>query len=689
MNIKFKKEIMQGFTIPFAIILILGMIIIPLPPIALDLLFITNIVISLSVLMACVFAKRTLEFSIFPTVLLLATMLRLSLNIASTRVILLKGHGGSGASGQIIESFGNFVIGGNFVVGIIVFVILTIINFVVVTKGTERVSEVSARFTLDAMPGKQMAIDADLNSGAITQEQATERRAELSQESQFYGSMDGASKFVKGDAIAGILILLINIIGGITVGSAQKGMTFVEATETYLLLSIGDGLVAILPSIIMALATAIISTKVSNNTELSEMIKIQFGSNHMIPIMAGAIVCIIGLIPAMPNILFLSIGAALLFFGSKIKKKNEDIATRELEASQSTEEQKPLERKGVSIEDIKEHDTIRLSVGSGLTDLVKSETTALIQSITGERIEISKEYGVLIEAPRVDYNFELKPNEYKIHIKGLPCGGGEVYSNLLLAIGEEDFDPIDGIPAKDPALGYDGFWIMESMVSEAEEKGYEVLEPNQIITTHLSITIQKHLDAMVDTDTVQSMIQQLESRKPKLVASAIKGDQSLVTLLGILKALLHERVPITQMPIILEAMAELQSFSGITASGYLSEVRKKLMPWIIENILKEANDTSSLKIVTFDPDKQMALSQMRNPAGGLFLPPETLDSLRENLTKVNEFMSDMQYPLVLLCDDTIRMGLYDQLHILFPDIHVLGINELGTSTSIEIAHIIS
>ncbi|KDM90867.1 flagellar biosynthesis protein FlhA [Photobacterium galatheae] len=689
MNININKEIMQGFTIPFAIILILGMIIIPLPPLALDLLFITNIVISLSVLMACVFAKKPLEFSIFPTVLLLATMLRLSLNIASTRVILLRGHGGSGASGQIIESFGNFVIGGNFVVGIIVFIILTIINFVVVTKGTERVSEVSARFTLDAMPGKQMAIDADLNSGAITQEEATERRSELSQESQFYGSMDGASKFVKGDAIAGILILLINIIGGITVGAAQKGMSLAEASETYLLLSIGDGLVAILPSIIMALATAIISTKVSNNTELSEMLKVQFGTNHMIPSMAGTIVCIVGLIPAMPNLLFLSIGGGLLFLGDKIKRITEQRNRDEAEVQRSSSESPAQKKIGVSIEDIQEHDTIMLVVGSGLTDLVKSETTPLIQSITGERIELSKAYGVLIEAPRVNYNFELNPNEYKIYIKGLPCGGGEVYSNLLLAIGEADQPPLDGISAKDPVLGFDGYWIMDSMTSEAEEKGYEVLEPSQIISTHLSITIQKHLDAMVDTDSVQRMVQQLENRKPKLVASAIKGDQSLVTLLGILKSLLHERVPVTQLPMILEAFAELQSFNGITSAGYLSEVRKKLMPWIIENILKESEDKSSLKVVTMSQETQTTLAQTRSPDGSLFIAPDMLKSLTENLRKVNEYLSDMQYPLVLVVDGTLRSGLYDQLHLVFPDIHILGANEIGAYTAIDIAHVIS
>lgn len=688
MNLNINKQLLQGFSIPFAIVLILGMIILPLPPLALDLLFIVNIVISLSVLMACVFAKKPLEFSIFPTVLLLATMLRLSLNIASTRVILLNGHAGSGASGQIIESFGNFVIGGNFVVGIIIFVILTIINFVVVTKGTERVSEVSARFTLDAMPGKQMAIDADLGSGSITQEEASARRAELSQESQFYGSMDGASKFVKGDAIAGILILLINIVGGITVGAGQKGMTFMEATETYLLLSIGDGLVAILPSIIMALATAIISTKVSNNTELSEMLQVQFGTNHNIPLMSGVIVCAVGLIPAMPNILFLSIGGGLIYLSKRVKDKQTKKFIEASEAQSELEASPKPQRKDITVEDIREHQTILLEVGSGLTELLKSEDAPLIQSINGERISLSKKYGIAISGLESSCNFDLKQNEYRIFIKGLPCGGGEVYSNLLLAIQDGDLRPLDGIPAKDPALGFDGYWIMESMLNEAEAIGYEVLEPNQIISTHISITLQKHLEALIDTDSVQSMIQQLERRKPTLVSSAIKGDQSLVTLLTIIKSLLHERVPVVQLPIILEAMAELQSFQGITTAGMLSEVRKKLMPWIIENILKDTEDKSSLKIVTINPETQAKLNQCRGQDGNYYFDPELIKTIQDSLWSANEFLTDMQYPLVLVVDGMLRQSMYDNLSIMFPDIHVLGAHEIGTYIGLDFAHVI-
>ena len=685
MNIN--KQILQGASVPFAIVMILGMIIVPLPPLALDLFFIINIVISLCVLMACIFAKKPLDFSIFPTVLLLATMLRLSLNIASTRVILLKGHEGSGASGEIIESFGNFVIGGNFVVGIIIFVILTIINFVVVTKGTERVSEVSARFTLDAMPGKQMAIDADVGSGAISQDEATERRAELSQESQFYGSMDGASKFVKGDSIAGILILLINIIGGVVVGSVQNGMSFMEATETYLLLSIGDGLVAILPSLIMALGTAIISTKVSNNTELSEMLRVQFGTNYLIPFMAGSIVCLVGLIPAMPNILFLSIGSLLLFFSKKIKDITENKRLVELEILADQQAPKP-QHIDVLPESIREHDNILLIVGSGLTELLKNENSPLIQSMTGERIELSKKYGIIIDGLRSACDFNLKQNEYKILIKGLPCGGGEVYSSLVMAIHDGDLKPLDGIKAKDPALGFHGYWIMKDMINEAESIGYEVLEPSQIISTHISITIQKHLSSLIDIDSVQKLVQQLEIRKPTLVSSAIKGDQSLVTLLSIIKSLLHERVPVIQLPIILEAMAELQTFSGITAAGMLSEVRKKMMPWIIDNILFEVENKEHLKIVTINTALQSTLLNGRIPDGSIYFDPQNLKSIQDNLTKVNEVFTDMEYPLVLIVDSALRQPLYDNLYIMFPDIHVLGANEIGSHIAIEFAHVI-
>ena len=686
MNLKIDKMILKGLTIPCAIILILGMIIIPLPPLALDLLFITNIVVAMSVLMAAVFAKKPLEFSIFPTVLLIATMLRLSLNIASTRVILMNGHNGSGASGQIIESFGNFVVGGNFVIGVIVFTILTIINFVVITKGAERISEVGARFTLDAMPGKQMAIDADVGTGSITQEEAAIKRSELSQESQFYGAMDGASKFVKGDSIAGILILLINIVGGITIGTAQQGMSFGEAIETYLLLSIGDGLVAILPSIIMALATAIITTKVSNNTELTEMIRTQFGTNHMIAIMTGFIVCCVGLIPAMPNFLFLTIGSALIFAGMRIKKANEEVALEELVRSEEEElsESKTQNSSEVTIEDISEHDNIKLEIGYGLTELVKSESSPLMQAIRSARKDLSTQFGILIKGFRVVSNFQLEQNEYNIYVQGLPFGGGQVYANLLMAIGDPDCRPLDGIPAKDPALGLDGYWIMESQVAEAEELGYEVIEPTQIISTHMTLILMRHLEALIDMDDLQKLINRLEESKPKLVSAAIKDDQALVTLLRVIKTLLHERVPVCQLSMILESVAEMQGYANVSFDGLMFEVRKKLMPWIIDGILEDAVDKDSLKVIMFAPELEKQIVNGKQPNGQMIIDPAKIESMHKHVKEASAVLSDMQYPTVILVSSVIRKEVYDLLAPACNDVHVLSVQELGATHSIEI-----
>lgn len=685
------KLILKGLAVPLAVLLILGMIILPLPPFALDLLFIINIVISLSVLMAAIFAKKPLEFSIFPTVLLIATMLRLSLNIASTRVILLNGHGGSGASGQIIESFGNFVVGGNFIVGLIVFAILTIINFIVITKGAERISEVSARFTLDAMPGKQMAIDADVGAGVLTQEEATQRRSELSQESQFHGAMDGASKFVKGDAIAGILILLINILGGITIGTLQQDMTFGQSAETYLILSIGDGLVAILPSILMALATAIITTKINNNTELTDMIRSQFGTNHMIPIMTGFIVCIIGLIPAMPNVMFLSIGAVIVYAGFKIKARTEqqelDIRVKEKETQEASP--KRHNHSEVSIEDISSHDNIMLEIGYGLTDLVKSEDSLLMQAIRSARKDLSKQFGILVKGFRVTSNFALEQNEYKIYVQGLPCGGGQVYANLLMAIGEKGVRPLDGLPAKDPALGLDGFWIMANQESEAEELGYEVIEPTQIISTHIQLILMRHLEALVDMDDLQRLLNRLEESKPKLISAAIKDDQSLVTLLRVIKHLLHERVPVRQLHIILESVAEIQGFANVSFDALLFEVRKKLMPWIIDGILEDAADQTSLKVIMFSPELEKTIVNGKQPNGQMIIEPSKMDSMRKHVMEAGAVLSDMQYPTVILVSSVIRKEVFDLLVPASGDIHVLSVQELGATHSVEIVSQIS
>ncbi|WP_210498423.1 flagellar biosynthesis protein FlhA [Vibrio crassostreae] len=676
----------SGLSAPLLMMLILAMIVVPLPPQILDILFVINIVISLSVLMACVYARRPLDFSIFPTILLLATLMRLSLNIASTRVILLNGGNGSGGAGEVIESFGNFVIGGNFVVGLVVFVILTIINFVVITKGAERISEVGARFTLDSMPGKQMAVDADLGSGQITQEEAAERRKEIGLESQFHGNMDGASKFVKGDAIAGVLILLINIIGGLVVGVIQNDMSYSEALTTFTLLSIGDGLVAILPSIIMALSTAIIITRVSSDSQLSEMASEQLLSNELIPGVTGFIITSIGLVPGMPNALFLSIGVALMAFAYRIYTKREEAEIEERVVAQQIQEKEQVAKvnkpKELSLEDLSEPPLVSIKLGFLLADIAKGDNNQLQTALRGLQKKLSMETGILIKGIHISDSADLDSNEYQISIAGIEHGRGEVAAKLLLALPtEDDLPDLDGKPAKEPVYGLDGFWIMSEQQSEAEAVGYEVLTPASVICAHIQQCIIRNLPLMVDLDDIQKMVDKIQTVKPKLVEAALSGGGQLTTLLKLVRELLRERVSVTQLTTILETMAEMAEVT-LTFSDLLMHVRKKLTPWIISSI---APDPKAIKVITFTEPLQEELNKAIRPDGSIFLDPRRHQEIEKDLRKAVDNLNGFDYPSMLMVNPVLRRGVFDLFGEQIEELHVLDFLGIPKGTSVDIA----
>ncbi|MGB5725751.1 MAG: flagellar biosynthesis protein FlhA, partial [Thiogranum sp.] len=475
-SINFRAISGKGMGAPILLVMMLAMIIIPMPPIALDMFFTFNIALSLVVLMVTVYAMRPLDFGIFPTVLLITTLLRLALNVASTRVVLLNGHTGTGAAGKVIESFGEFVVGGNYAVGLVVFAILVIINFVVVTKGAGRVSEVSARFTLDAMPGKQMAIDADLNAGLITQDEARIRREEVGQEADFYGAMDGASKFVRGDAIAGILILFINIIGGLAIGTLQFDLPLTDALRNYTLLTIGDGLVAQIPSLVLSSATAIIVTRVSSKQQMTEQVMEQLFSNPMVLGVSGSIIGFMGLIPGMPNLAFLSLAAAA-GTGAYFSWKRQQQQLLPVEEERQTEQTAP-EARDLSWDDVGPVDVIGLEVGYRLIPLVdRTQGGQMMDRIKGVRKKLSQELGFLIQPVHIRDNLELAPNAYRILLMGVPLGEAEIYPDRDLAINPgRVFGTVQGVETRDPAFGLEAVWIQPSERDNAQTLGYTVVD---------------------------------------------------------------------------------------------------------------------------------------------------------------------------------------------------------------------
>jgi flagellar biosynthesis protein FlhA len=673
-----------GIGVPVGVLGVLAMVVLPLPPVALDALFTFNIALSIVIVMSVFYVARPVEFGVFPTILLLATLLRLALNVASTRVVLLNGHTGSHAAGKVIESFGQFVIGGNFAVGVIVFIILTIINFVVVTKGSGRISEVSARFTLDAMPGKQMAIDADLNAGLITQDEARTRRAEVRAEADFYGSMDGASKFVRGDAIAGILILFINIIGGLAIGMMAHGLPLATAGRTYTLLTIGDGLVTQIPALLLSTAVAIIVTRMSGSQDMGGEINRQlFKSPKALGVAAG-LLAVMGLIPGMPNVAFLTMGA-LAGYGAYVIKKKRDAAATEVKAP-TAPAATPPEQRELSWEDVQPVDLLGLEVGYRLVPLVnKSQNGDLLARIRGVRRKLSQELGFLVPAVHIRDNLELSPNGYRINLGGVPVGEGQVYPEREMAINPgRVFGQLKGIATRDPAFGMEAVWIEPSTREHAQTLGYTVVDASTVVATHLSHIVQTHAHELLGHEEVQHLLNQLAKGAPKLVEDLVPRVMPLSGIVRVLQGLLTERVPIKNIRTIVETLAEHAPRTPDPAA-LQNQVRIALGRQIVQDI---AGIAGELPVITLEPDLERLLqSSLTNTGPGNQSPglePGLAERLQQRLNDSAQRQELSGEPAVLLVAPPLRNVLARFIRASVPNMHVLAWNEIPDNRKVRL-----
>ena len=699
------RALFGSFVMPMGILMLVAMMVLPLPSYLLDTFFVTNILLSLLILMVAMHTHRPLEFSSFPTLLLIATVLRLGLNVASTRIILGNGHEGTDAAGRVIEAFGEFVIAGNFAVGIFVFIILVIINLVVITKGAGRVSEVSARFTLDAMPGKQMAIDADLNAGVLTNDEARQRREEITQEADFYGAMDGASKFVKGDAIAGILILAINIIGGLIVGLAQHDMSLETAGKSYVLLSIGDGLVAQIPSLLLAIATAIIVTRVSSTHDMATHIGKQIGmSRAWIPV--TGVLALIGFVPGMPNFLFVSaaIGAGITAFLVRRAEKNAAKDGQPLGAGAppamggpaasgssgggaETAEQGAPDR--IDLSDVTDNSPVSIQLGYGLIEMVDEETGGpLVNRITGIRKQISRNLGFVIPAVRVRDDMSLNANQYRVRIGQTIVGEDQVYPDRKLAIpGEQSNLKLPGIEVKEPTFGIDAVWIEQHKQAEAERSGYVVVEPETVLTTHVSHLMNKFAGELLGQDDVQALLDNLAASAPSLVQSVIPKLIPLHSLTGILRELLAERMPISDLRRILETLANL---AGKNLS--IAESAEALRPGLAGLLIQQIAPLSQpLPVITLSSELEHMLIQMTRQSGeaGLMLDNALAEKLITSVTQASERVSAEGRTAVMVVSPAIRKQLSAIIRHHIDDMVVLGFTELPDNRKINVVATIS
>ena len=687
LNLPNLRSALSGSVLPAGILILVAMMVLPLPSILLDVFFVTNILVSLLVLMVAMHTYRPLDFSSFPSLLLFATVLRLGLNVASTRVVLTEGHSGSDAAGEVIEAFGAFVIAGNYAVGIFVFVILIIINLVVITKGAGRVSEVSARFTLDAMPGKQMAIDADLNAGVLTNEEAKQRREDIASEADFYGAMDGASKFVKGDAVASILILVINVVGGLIIGIAQHDMPVTAAAENYVLLSIGDGLVAQIPSLLLAISTAVIVTRVSSTQDMAEHIGRQINlSRAWIPV--AVVLGLIGLVPAMPNWLFLS-GAAIaagLAFMSYYKEQNQP-EEEALEAAEMDAEAPNSDT--ITLDDIADNSAVSIQLGYGLIEMVNNEDGGLLSSrVTGIRRQVSTALGFVVPSVRIRDDMKLQANTYQIKIGQTIVGEDKIYPDRKLAIAGEDTKvKIDGIEVKDPTFGMDAIWISSNQVRDAESRGYVTIAPESVLATHLSHLLYKYADQLVGQDDVQKLLDNLASTAPNLVQSVVPKLIPLHNLTGVLRILLQERVPISDMRRILENISHLVS-RNMSIPDMAESLRPELSGMLIQQV---APLNSPLPVITLNSELENMLITMERQSGeeGLVLDAALSEKLLTRLNQINDDMSSNSKQAVLVVSPIIRRSLSKLIRHHIDDMIVIGFTEIPDNRKIELVATIS
>jgi flagellar biosynthesis protein FlhA len=666
--------------VPAMVIIMLGMMLIPLPAFALDMLFTFNIALSLIILLVTVYALRPLDFAVFPSVLLLATLLRLALNIASTRVVLMNGHHGTDAAGKVIQAFGEFVVGGSYAIGLVVFVILVIINFVVVTKGAGRVSEVNARFILDAMPGKQMAIDADLNAGLITQDDARSRRESVGQEADFYGAMDGASKFVRGDAVAGILILIINILGGLAVGAIQHGLPLRQAVEYYTLLTIGDGLVAQIPALLLSTAAAIIVTRVSSAQDMGKQIVSQlFGSSRALAVTA-AVIGLLGMIPGMPNLPFLTLSAAAAAAAYFMQRRR----ASQSEVIDAVPDEKPASAPELTWDDVQPVDIIGLELGYRLIPLVDQQQGGeLMGRIKGVRKKLSHELGFLVHAVHIRDNLDLSPNTYRISLLGVPVGEAEVHPDRELAINPgQVFGTLQGIPAKDPAFGLDAVWINAAQREQAQTMGYTVVDVSTVIATHLSTLIQEHAHELLGHEEVQQLLNVLARQAPKLVEDLVPNILALSVIVKVLQSLLAEGVPIRDMRTIVETLAEHGAHSQDPVA-LTNAIRAALGRSIVQHINGLERE---LPVITLNPElEQLLLQSLQTGSdGGLGLEPGLAQRLHESLRTTVEKQEMGGNPSVLVVSPHLRTWLARWLRPSLRALHVLGVNEIPDNKQIRV-----
>jgi flagellar biosynthesis protein FlhA len=676
-----RELIRTGVGVPIGVLAVLAMIVMPLPPMALDILFTFNIALSIVIMMAVFYVSRPVEFGVFPTVLLVATLLRLALNVASTRVVLLNGHSGPGAAGRVIQSFGEFVIGGNFAVGVVVFVILTIINFVVVTKGSGRISEVSARFTLDSMPGKQMAIDADLNAGLITQDEARARRLDVRAEADFYGSMDGASKFVRGDAVAGILIMVINILGGLAIGTIGHGMPIAEAGKTYTLLTIGDGLVTQIPALLLSTAVALIVTRMSRAQDMGgELTKQLFGHPKALGVAAG-LLGVMGLVPGMPNVAFLFMAALCGSAAYAVARRRATPVPEVLGPAKNAAPNN--ETRELSWDDVKPVDLIGLEVGYRLVPLVdKRQSGDLLARVRGVRRKLSQDLGFLVPPVHIRDNLDLAPNVYRINLGGVPVGESIIYPDRELAINPgRVFGSIQGIATKDPAFGMDAVWIEPSARDHAQTLGYTVVDPSTVIATHLSFIVQGHAHEILGHEEVQHLLNTLAKTAPKLVEDLVPRVVPLSTLVRVMQGLLSERVPIRNMRTIIETLAE-HATKTQDASVLQGHVRVALGRQIVQDI---AGVSAELPVITLEPDLEKLLqASLAGNAANPGLEPGLAERLQQRLAEAARRQETAGEPAVLLVPPQLRYTLARFTRSSVPNLHVLAWNEIPDNRKVRL-----
>lgn len=679
------QSVLSGLGAPVVLLAIMGMVILPMPAFLLDILFSFNIALSLVVILVSVFTKKPVDFGIFPLVLLIATVLRLALNVASTRIVLLEGHEGGDAAGKVIQAFGEVVIGGNYAVGIVVFAILLIINFKVVTAGAGRISEVSARFTLDAMPGKQMAIDADLNAGFIDQDEARKRRFEVTSEADFYGSMDGASKFVKGDAVAGLFIMLINIVGGLFIGIIQHDLAFGQAIEIYTLLTIGDGLVAQIPSLLLSVATAIIVTRENDSQEMGQELTRQLSDRRALYITCG-ILFVMGIVPGMPHVAFLGFSAVVggYAFYHQWQEKKRAAQPEVVNSLPERSNQQPAEIKELGWDDVQHVDTIGLEVGYRLIPLVdKTQGGELLTRIKGVRKKLSQELGFLIPPVHIRDNLDLSPNNYNISMLGVSVGEAEVSHDDELAINPgQVFGKLEGTVTKDPAFGLDAVWIRSNQREHAQTLGYTVVDAATVVATHLSQLLTNNAYQLLGHEEVQQLLDLLAKQSPKLVEGLVPDILPLGTVVKVLQTLLYEGVPIRDLRSIVQTLCEYGPKSQ-DPDVLVSAVRIALKRLIVQEI---NGGKAELPVITLAPELEQMLHQSLQAGGsdGAGIEPGLAERLQKSLNEASQQQELAGEPAVLLTSGMLRPVLSRFLKHAVVGLHVLSYQEIPDDKQIKI-----